>query len=720
MDNRMGAGMNISLILPYWDRQQAADKALHLLAQTYRDLPGLEIIVVDDGNAVPFVVPDLPLNIKVVRLPEKDHPTPQSRAWNAGVRAASNEIVVLSCVEVLHRDNVLGPMFWELGKQGRDGYVLAAAWCPDERRWHCRSTEQIPHCPPGTGPAFCGMLSKSLFWMAGGFDENYHDGAGYEDKDFIHRLTAVGAKFIIRDDLIVIHPKTGAKINWPAAGFVRNADLFFDKWFDPVEFVCLKAGTAYGPEYVNILHDMVQRNLPEGFAGRFWCITDDPTDLHPAIRTIPLPDDLETWWGKLYMFKPGLFRRGARCCFMDLDTLIVGRLDEIVGYHGQFATLRDFYHPQQVGPAVILWRAGGVASSIWEEWEAEQKPRHVMGDLWWINNLDQGRFARHCDKLQDLFPGQFVSFKADCHPYAPQSARIVCFHGQPKPDNCATDWVAQVWKVGGLTQASLEAVANTAREEVSRNVLAACARPLPWLEFAQPHTGQAVIIGGGPSLASTLPEIIFRKGLGQTLIACNGAAAWLNKHGITPDVQIIIDARPDNARFIKDAKAGRYWLASQCDPAVFDAAGESTTLIHMNTEGMAEILPKDRPANLISSGTTVGLAAMAVAYVLGYRYLHLYGMDSSHEGQHHAYEQTQNDADAVVDVSVNGERFKAAPWMVRQVQDFQTLANALAEDGVVITVAGTGLLPFVARCMSSTPLQDKEHDRNSPSPAPVH
>lgn len=709
----MGARM-ISLILPYWDRQEAADKALHLLAQQYKDM-ALEVVIVDDGNKVPYLPPVLPLTIKVVRLPEKAGPTPQSQAWNAGVKAATHDVVVLSCIEVLHREPILNAMFWELGKQGPDAYVLAAAWCPEEGKWHCRSTEPIPFCPEGTGPAFCGMLRKELFYRAGGFDECYHDGCGYEDKDFIHRLTKAGARFVIRDDLIVVHPKTGAKIQWSPEGFARNAEIFFDKWIDPVNFVCLKAGTSYGPEYVNILHDMVSRSLPEGMAGRFWCITDDATGLNAGIRTIPLPDDLETWWGKLYMFRRGLFRDGARCVFMDLDTLIIGSLVEIASYQGDFATLRDFYHPQQVGPAVILWRAGGVTASIWDEWVAQGKPRNPMGDLWWINQLDQGRFAKNSDKLQDLFPGKFVSFKVDCKPYAPHGTAVVCFHGQPKPDNCLESWVQDVWRVGGASQAELEVVANTARHEVERNILEACERQIQWLEFCKPHTDQAVIVGGGPSLDQTFPEIQFRKALGQTIIACNGAAKWLNERGLVPDAQIIIDARTENARFVVEAQARQHWLASQCDPAVFDAAGQDAMLFHMNTEGVAAILPKDREAHLISSGTTVGLAAMAVAYVQGYRYLHLHGFDSSYEGAHHAYPQAQNDADSVVDVSVDGEKFRAAPWMVRQVQDFQTLAAALAEDGVVITVAGTGLLPFVARCMSINPQQDKENDRNPAS-----
>ena len=75
-----------------------------------------------------------------------------------------------------------------------------------------------------------------------------------------------------------------------------------------LHIVCLKAGTKYGPEYVNILYDMVSRNLPEGFDGDFTCFTDDISGLSPSIATRPLPHPgLNGWWNKIALFKPGLF-----------------------------------------------------------------------------------------------------------------------------------------------------------------------------------------------------------------------------------------------------------------------------------------------------------------------------------------------------------------------------------------------------------------------------
>lgn len=689
----------ISLLLPYWDRQEAADKALALLDQHYYGME-LEIIVIDDGNAVPFKAPAHMPNVRVLTLPRKDEPKSPVTCWNVGVAAARGDVIVLSCIEVLHTEPVLQQLVDAVREGGPKAYVLAAAWCPDFNEWHCHSTVDPPYNAKGTGHAFCAAMHKSLYEQAGGFDEEYREGAGYEDCDFINRLLFAGAKFIKRDDLVVIHPKAGASIAWGAEKFERNRALYEKKWAKRpagprVNFVCVKSGTMYGPEYVNILFDMVRRNLPDGYPGMFTCITDDPTGLDPMIHVEPLPADLEKWWGKLYMFRRGLFPEGERCVFLDLDTVIVGRLDALAGYAGQFACLRDFYH-DRLGPAVMAWEVGEFAYSIWDEWVAQGKPRNPMGDLWWLNNLDQGRFPKSIDKLQDLFPGDFVSFKRDCRPNFPFGAKVVCFHGNPRPHEARVEWVEKCWKVGGGTAQELEALCNTERDRLISNIKSAMSRELPVLTDAAPHDGHAVLVGGGPSLKNCVEELRWRASLGQTIFALNGAGKWLHERGIRVDRQVILDARPENAQFLLDVPS---YIASHCDPTVFDAATQAT-VYHVNTDGIVEAMD-GKPADLISTGSTVGMIAMGIAFFIGYRKIHLFGFDSSYETQHHAYDQALNDADAVINAEAAGRKFKCAPWMVLQAQQFQALVPQLTEEGCVITVSGDGLLPHIARTMGN-------------------
>lgn len=708
----------ISVLMPYWNRLEATRKALAAMAELYPALD-MEIVIADDGSPESMVLDRVyPWPVKVIRLPSKTDAKNPCLPFNESAKWASGEVLVLTNPEILHEAPVFGEMLKSLNKLGENGYVLASCWCPEENKWHCHSSLRpvvlhgIKH-PKDSGLHFCAMLNRSLWNAIGGFDEAYRNGAGYDDNDLVMKLSQYGAKFLIRDDLKVIHPKTGAKTQWPDGSFQRNADIFMSKWKRPVTFCCVQVGNyeGRGAEYVNNLYDMVRRNLSAGYPGRFVCITDDDAGLHEDIHIIPAPRDISGWWVKLWMFKRGLFAEGERVIFLDLDTLIIGELDGLADYSGQFACLRDFYHPQQLGPAVMAWEVSDLSASIYEEWMACGRTTTGHGDLWWLNQLDQGRFLHRCDKLQDLFPGMFVSFKADCRPYAPKGAKVVCFHGQPRPHNCAEKWVADVWKIGGASAAELLIVSNLANERVWRNVAASSVLDMPWLDIYPERQDVVCIVGGGPSLADGLSELKARQFNGHKIWALNGCARYLLENGIDVDAQILLDGRGENVGFIMPVSS--YFIASQCDPAIFEAVkGRNVTLFHVNTEGIVNAVPSNgKPLHLISGGSTVGLNAMAIAYTQGYRNIHLFGFDSSYdETAHHAYLQKLNDKDEVLDVTVEGEKFKAAPWMVAQVQQFQALAAELANADCIITVHGYGLLPYVAQrmAMQSTAAQSAE------------
>jgi hypothetical protein len=221
-----------------------------------------------------------------------------------------------------------------------------------------------------------------------------------------------------------------------------------------------------GAQYVNILYQGVRRNLLRAFD--FVCFTDDPSGLDDGIQARPMPvGDIPGWWNKLALFKPGVFPAGERVLFLDLDTLIVGSLDEIAEYKGQFAILRDFYFPQQIGPGVMLWEPSAYTASIWQEWDNNGRPaEHEWGDLWWINSLDQGHFAQRTDKLQDLFPGRFVSYKTHCRARLPADASVVCFHGEPRPHQIRDGWVREAWRVNPIVHVRVRRNFNELSERV--------------------------------------------------------------------------------------------------------------------------------------------------------------------------------------------------------------------------------------------------------------
>lgn len=224
----------ISLILPYWQRQAAADAALASLARCYPALD-LEVIVVDDGSPQPYVVPKgMPWPVRVVRLPLKHQALDPCLPINAGVSFASGDFLALSGAEILHTAPVLEAMAWQIRAHGTDTYVTAACWFPGGNCWHAHSSippvvEGVP-MPDGAHFHFLAMLHRDLWRRAGGFDADYRAGAGYDDPDWLLRLKRAGARFVLRDDLVVEHQREGARADWPKGAHERNRLLFREKW----------------------------------------------------------------------------------------------------------------------------------------------------------------------------------------------------------------------------------------------------------------------------------------------------------------------------------------------------------------------------------------------------------------------------------------------------------------------------------------------------------
>ena len=259
---------------------------------------------------------------------------------------------------------------------------------------------------------------------------------------------------------------------------------------------------------------------------------------------------------------------------------------------------------------------------------------------------------------------------------------------------------------------NIQITCNTEDSILLANVHQNSRLPLRWVKSLPAHDGHAVIVGGGPSVADYLPSIQRRIELGQTVFALNAACGFLNKHGVTPDYQVMLDARPENSNLL--GKASEYLLASQCHPALFSAV-EAPTLWHAINEDSEYDLPEyNDDYAMIGGGTVVGLSAMALAYTLGYRKLHLYGYDSSHrEKAGHAYEQPLNAQDPICKVTLGGQTFTSSLAMAAQAERFPVLCNSLIDLGCVITVDSDGLIMAVIQEMKqkAEPLTEDEKYR---------
>lgn len=456
---------------------------------------------------------------------------------------------------------------------------------------------------------------------------------------------------------------------------------------------CVKWGKLYGPEYVNTLFDMVRRNLPAGFPGRFVCLTDDPAGLEEGIQTLPLPQGIIGWWNKLYLFAPNVFPKGERVLFFDLDTAITGPLDEIASYAGPFAILRDAYRKDGLQSSVMAWEVG--THRFWEAWHRQGCPMDGRGDQGFIEDaIERG----HVDLWQDLFPGKFRSYKVECRTQIPRGTSVVFFHGHPRPHEVETGWVPEVWKIGGGSGVEFIVQSNVRDDALREHVRSAIQRSCQWVRPGN-DTRTAIIVGGGPSLAKHLFYIRGMQMAGGIVFATNNTYAYLKDHGIQPDAHVMLDARAENLAFVPTDTVPKFY-ASQCHPSVLDAAGNDLICWHA-AHACYQPLLEGTDSYGIGGGTTVGMKALALAFTLGHRHFRLFGFDSSYAESHHAYPQALNDGEKTLQVKVGGRSFKAAPWMVTQMEEFKEFMPLLMAEGCVVRIFGDGLIPHVASLMVS-------------------
>jgi hypothetical protein len=267
---------------------------------------------------------------------------------------------------------------------------------------------------------------------------------------------------------------------------------------------------------------------------------------------------------------------------------------------------------------------------------------------------------------------------------------------------------------------------NTSDDIVRRNVLHASSLGLPFVEAGLPNGGHVMICGGGPSLADDLALIRMHKMQGWELYAINGTGAYLTQRGIVPDVLVILDARPHNARFIKGLRARtKLYLASQCDPAVFEAAkGHDTYLWHASIDP-AEYADhpevwggKENVTVFHGAGTTAGLVSLHVLAYEGFKHIHCHGFDSSYRmGAGHPYPQPENADEQPQEIAIGGRNYLAPLWMQTQAARFPMVAQSVWDQfGATLYVHGDGLLPAVAASYSAR--QDLDGRSSPPSRHP--
>lgn len=239
-------------------------------------------------------------------------------------------------------------------------------------------------------------------------------------------------------------------------------------------------------------------------------------------------------------------------------------------------------------------------------------------------------------------------------------------------------------------------------ETNSQNIRYCLDKKLPALSAAPcAHDGTFVIVGSGPSLPEFLDEIREERAKGRPICAINGAYDWLVDNGVTPDLFLTVDPRPMPQNVTKPQRDTVFLLASRVNPEVFDRLKHFPILTWNSWSEEAEC-EAFRGQMAIGGGTTSGLRAINVAYILGYRNFVLFGLDSCLAPDRKTKRFTGEEAGIVVDVVVDGETFYCNQAMAQQANEFQELYRVM---DLSIDVRGKGLLAAIIKGRKSRGLK---------------
>lgn len=189
--------------------------------------------------------------------------------------------------------------------------------------------------------------------------------------------------------------------------------------------ITLCTGDKYPLEYVEKLQRAVSQNLT--LQHEFVCV---------------MRSEFPGWWGKIEMFK----REGPHL-FLDLDVVITGSLDDLCHTDAEIRTGLNWAQSGHGGcqSSVMYWEN---ARKIYDwfrperiTWPPVSSPGVLWGDQEWITEMRDDKAL-----TVDYFdPAHLVSYKYHCRHGLPKGARVVAFHGEPKPADVQDDWVKRCW-----------------------------------------------------------------------------------------------------------------------------------------------------------------------------------------------------------------------------------------------------------------------------------
>ena len=240
--------------------------------------------------------------------------------------------------------------------------------------------------------------------------------------------------------------------------------------------VCIKWGKKFGVEYVNKLYNAVQRNL--SLKHSFICLTDDAEGIVAGVETFDIPRaDLKICWNKLALFDRGIHNIEGQILFLDLDVVIVKPIDDLFLFQpeSKFVSIKEWVSVDYALPDMTPFNASamrfdvGAYPFIVEDFYKERDVT-LIEEIFFdeaASKLGQSEKVTYNDL--DGFPPRVFNgdqeweyymlyknnVKVDYYPEGwlasyrygfDSKARVIVFHGEPKPEQVSDEIVMRNWR----------------------------------------------------------------------------------------------------------------------------------------------------------------------------------------------------------------------------------------------------------------------------------
>lgn len=195
---------------------------------------------------------------------------------------------------------------------------------------------------------------------------------------------------------------------------------------DKVTRVCvLRSGGEFTPRHVQWLAKQVPGLV---------CLTDMAV---PGVPVVQMANHWPGWWSKMNLFSKAI---PGDLLYLDLDTVVIGDLAPLEGV-GETTLLDDFYKPGLLASGLMYIREEDKAQ-VWDAWLEDpngHRERCQTRERWGDQGFLQDVLT--AQTWQQALPGTVVSYKVHCQKQIPHGARVVCFHGNPRPWSAKQSWV---------------------------------------------------------------------------------------------------------------------------------------------------------------------------------------------------------------------------------------------------------------------------------------